>query len=95
MRYPQIRCSRTVLESPTFGRSEGHAIFDSSGRYVFEFNSSTSPNLRQTIELLERRKKTRLSCRIPLLTLVPYTVNEADRSFTLHIESSRFRIGLN
>jgi Lipocalin-like domain len=77
--------------SPTFGPTpKGIAIFDSSGHYALEFTSSSLPKFAANNRTVGTAEENKAVVQGSLAHFGTYTVNEADRSFTLRIESSSF-----
>jgi hypothetical protein len=74
--------------SPTFGPTP--AIFDSSGHYALVFTSSTLPKFAANNRTVGTAEENKAVVQGSLAHFGTYTVNEADRSFTLRIESSSF-----
>ena len=77
--------------SPTFGPNpRGIAIFDSGGHYVFVFNNSSLPKFAANNRTTGTAEENKAVVQGSLTHFGTYSVNEADRSYTLHVESSSF-----
>ncbi len=77
--------------SPTFGPNpKGIAVFDANGHYVFEFNSSSLPKFAANNRTVGTAEENKAVVQGSLAHFGTYTVDEAGRSFTLHIEGSSF-----
>jgi hypothetical protein len=77
--------------TPTFGPNpKGIAIFDAGGRYAFSFTNSGLPKFAGNNRLTATAEENKAVVQGSLAHFGTYTVNEADRSFALHIESSSF-----
>jgi hypothetical protein len=77
--------------SPTFGSNpKGIAVFDSGGRYVFTFINSSLPKFAGNNRTTGTPDENKAVVQGTLAHFGRYTVNEAEPSLTLHIESSSF-----
>ena len=77
--------------TPTFGPNpKGIAIFDAGGRYAFAFTNSSLPKFAGNNRLNATAEENKAVVQGSLAHFGTYTVNEADRSFALRIESSSF-----
>ena len=76
---------------PTFGANpKGIAVFDAGGRYVFNFVSSNLPKFAGNSRTGGTADENKAIVEGTLSHFGTYTVNEADRSFTLRIEGSSY-----
>lgn len=77
--------------SPTFGPNpKGIAVFDSGGRYVFTFVNSSLPKFADNNRTAGTADENKAVVQGTLTHFGTYSVNEAEPSFTLRIESSSF-----
>ena len=77
--------------TPTFGPNpKGIAIFDTGGRYAFAFTNSSLPKFAGNNRLNATAEENKAVVQGSLAHFGTYTVNEADRSFALRVESSSF-----
>jgi len=76
---------------PTFGpKPKGIAMVDGNGRYVFSFVDSTVAMISSGSRTSGTADENKAVVEGSLSHFGTYTVNEADRSFTLRIEGSSF-----
>jgi hypothetical protein len=77
--------------TPTFGTNpKGIAIFDGGNHYVFEFVNSSLSKFAGNNRTAGTADENKAVMQGTLAHFGTYTVNESDRSFTLHIDGSSF-----
>jgi lipocalin-like protein len=76
---------------PTFGANpKGVVIFDASGRYALELISATLPAVASNNRLQGTDEENRSIVRGSLAHFGTYSIDEATKTLTLHMEASTF-----
>jgi Lipocalin-like domain len=77
--------------TPTFGAAaKGIAVFDPSGHYTFVFTSASLPKFASNNRSSGTADENKAVVQGTLSHFGTYTVDEAAKSFTIHIEGSSF-----
>jgi Lipocalin-like domain len=82
---------REGVKSDTFGPNpKGLLVFDASGRYVITFFAANLPKFASNNRASGTADENKAIVTGSLAHFGTYTVNEADKSFTFHIENATF-----